>query len=218
MAAPYTPPPPPPERAKYDLLSMLLPTPDQIVRSYLTTDETIVLMDQPSTNAFVVEAAKELAGIGLLLLLLVAWVGGGGDTTVAAIGFVLLDVLLIYLIVKRMQFWYTRYVLTNFRVIRSWGILRRQMAWIPWAKVTDISMTQTLIGRMLGYATVRIESANEDSGFKEIKDLRQPHRFHRVIGEMVEAKQGKTVPFWMAGPDEVPTSTTNVAPDSVLND
>src|SRR5262245_13101257 len=122
---------------------MLLPTPDQIVRSYLTTDESIVLMDQPSTNAIIVEAAKELIGIGLLLLLLVAWVGGGGDTTVAAIGFVLLDVLLIYLIIKRMQFWYTRYVLTDFRVIRSWGILRRQMAWIPWAKVTDISMTQT---------------------------------------------------------------------------
>ena len=187
--------------ARRSLLSMLLPTPDQIVRSYLTTDESIILIDQPSTNAFIVEASKELILIGVLVLITAAWVGAGGSTTVAAVGFILLDLLLIYLIIKRMRFWYTRYVLTDFRVIRSWGIVKRQMAWIPWAKVTDISMTQSFLGRLLGYATVRIESANEASGFKEIKDLRQPHRFHRVIGEMVEAKQGKTRPFWIQSPD-----------------
>ena len=200
--------------ARRSLLSMLLPTPDQIVRSYLTTDESIILIDQPSTNAFIVEASKELILIGVVVLITVAWVGAGGSTTVAAIGFILLDLLLIYLIIKRMRFWYTRYVLTDFRVIRSWGILRRQMAWIPWAKVTDISMTQSALGRILGYATVRIESANESSGFKEIKDLRQPHRFHRAIAEMVEAKQGKTVPYWM----QLAGAPPQLPPDVVLND
>jgi membrane protein YdbS with pleckstrin-like domain len=201
--------------ARRSLLSMLLPTPDQIVRSYLTTDESIILIDQPSTNAFIVEASKELILIGVVVLITIAWVGAGGSSTVAAIGFIVLDLLLIYLIIKRMQFWYTRYVLTDFRVIRSWGILKRQMAWIPWAKVTDISMTQSLLGRLLGYATVRIESANEDSGFKEIKDLRQPHRFHRVIGEMVEAKQGKTRPFWTQTPGAGASSPPS---DVVIND
>ena len=202
--------------ARRSLLSMLLPTPDQIVRSYLTTDERIILVDQPSTSAFIVEASKELILIGIVVLITVAWVGAGGSTTVAAIGFILLDLLLIYLIIKRMRFWYTRYVLTDFRVIRSWGIVNRQMAWIPWAKVTDISMTQSLLGRLLGYATVRIESANEASGFKEIKDLRQPHRFHRVIGEMVEAKQGKTLPFWI----QTPAGGAALPPpsDAVIND
>jgi uncharacterized membrane protein YdbT with pleckstrin-like domain len=185
--------------ARRSLLAMLLPTPDQIVRSYLTTDERMVLIDQPSTNAFLVEATKELILIAVVGLLTIAWVGGGGGSSVAAVGFVVIDLLAIWLIIKRMRYWYTRYVLTDFRVIRSWGILKRQMAWIPWAKVTDISMTQSALGRVLGYATVRIESANEDSGFKEIKDLRQPHRFHRVISEMVEAKQGKTLPYWFQG-------------------
>lgn len=198
--------------ARRSLLSMLLPTPDQIVRSYLTTDEVVVMIDQPSTNAFIVEASKELILIGIVILITVAWVGAGGSTTVAAVGFIVLDLLIIYLVIKRLRFWYTRYVLTNFRIIRSWGIVKRHLAWIPWAKVTDISMTQSLLGRLLGYATVRIESANEASGFKEIKDLRQPHRFHRVIGEMVEAKQGKTLPYWMEGGGGPPTS------DAVIND
>ena len=78
---------------------------------------------------------------------------------------------------------------------------KRSMAWIPWSKVTDVLLTQTLAGRILGYATVRIESANEASGFKAVTDLRDPHRFHRVVTEMVQAKQGKTVPPWMK-PDD----------------
>jgi uncharacterized membrane protein YdbT with pleckstrin-like domain len=199
--------------ARRSLLAMLLPTPDQIVRSYLTTDENIVLMDQPSTNAFIVEATRELLVLGVVVLLIALWIGGGGDTTVAAIGFIILDIVLIYLLIKRMRWWYVRYALTDFRVIHTWGIFNRHMAWIPWAKVTDISMHQSLLGRVLGYATVNIESANEESGLGEIKDLRNPHRFHRVIAEMVEAKQGKTVPSWVQ-----PNVLQQIPPDTILND
>ena len=70
-----------------------------------------------------------------------------------------------------------------------------------------------MLGRVLGYATVKIESANEESGLGEIKDLRQPHRFHRVIAEMVEAKQGKTVPSWVQ-----PNVLQQIPPDTILND
>jgi membrane protein YdbS with pleckstrin-like domain len=201
--------------ARRNLLAMLLPTPDEIVRSYLTTDERMILVDQPSTKAFVVEAIREILILGLLLIF-TGYVAVQGSSAVAAIGFIAIDILAIVLIIQRMQRWFTRYVLTDFRVIRSWGILNRQMAWIPWAKVTDISLTQTFLGRTFGYATVRIESANEASGFKEINDLREPHRFHRVISEMVEAKQGKTVPYWMQPPGVGLPS--QVAPDNVLFD
>ena len=95
--------------ARQSLLEMLLPTPDQIVRSYLTTDENIVLMDQPSTNAFIVEATRELLLLGVVIVLIALWIGGGGDTTVAAIGFIILDIVLIYLIIKRMRWWYVRH-------------------------------------------------------------------------------------------------------------
>ena len=59
-----------------------------------------------------------------------------------------------------------------------------------------------------------LKRLQERFGEKEIKDLRQPHRFHRAIGEMVEAKQGKTVPFWMLDED----TPANIPPDPVLND
>jgi uncharacterized membrane protein YdbT with pleckstrin-like domain len=196
-------------------LAVLLPTPDEIVRSYLTTDERMILLDQPSNKAFVVEAAREIIILILVLLFTLFLLSNGAGSAVAIIGFIIIDIIVIVLIVQRLQRWFTRYVLTDFRVIRSWGVFNRQMAWIPWAKVTDISLTQTFLGRTFGYATVRIESANEASGFKEITDLREPHRFHRVIAEMVEAKQGKTVPYWMQPPS---ASAYQTAPDPALWD
>jgi uncharacterized membrane protein YdbT with pleckstrin-like domain len=182
--------------ARRSLLARMMPTPDQVVRSYLTTDEQMILIDQPSNKAFVVEAIREFLLLALLLVLTGAWVARGGSATVTAIGFILVDILLIWLIIRRLQRWFVRYVLTDVRVIHSWGILTRKLAWIPWAKVTDVSIRQSFLGRVLGYATVRIESANEASGLGAISDLRDPHRFHRVISEMVQAKQGKTIPYW----------------------
>jgi uncharacterized membrane protein YdbT with pleckstrin-like domain len=180
------------------LRSALLPPPDDILRGYLIGDEQLILVDEPSTGAFLVDAAHQIllmVGVALLTGFLA---GRSGANLFSVAGFLVVDVLAIMLVVRRAQAWYTRYALTDFRVVRSWGILSRRMAWIPWSKVTDVSLAQSMAGRILGYATVRIESANEASGFKEITDLRDPHRFHRLIAEIVEAKQGKTYPRWMA--------------------
>ena len=141
-------------------------------------------------------------------------VGQGGGTFAAILGMMVISVVATILVVRRLQAWYTRYALTDFRLIRSWGVLKRQLAWIPWSKVTDVLLVQTLAGRILGYATVRIESANEASGFKAVTDLRDPHRFHRVVTEMVQAKQGKTVPPWMKpdNPAAAPAADRPAAP------
>ena len=191
------------------LRQKLLPTPDEILEGYLTGDERFLLVDEPSTNAFMVGAANEIALIVAIALATGFLVGKGAGAVLGLLGFIAVTGLAVVLVVQRLQAWYTRYALTDFRVIRSWGVVSRQMAWIPWSKVTDVSVHQSAAGRLLGYATVRIESANEASGFKEIKDLREPHRFHRFIAEIVEEKQGKYTPPALVGADglEPPTSS-----------
>ena len=57
-------------------------------------------------------------------------------------------------------------------------------------KITDLTFSQTLGGRLFGYATIRIESANEESGLKDLSDLTEPVRFNRILVEMINAKQG----------------------------
>lgn len=182
---------------RHPLLSRILPTPDEVLQSYLTHDEVFILVDEPATAAFLLEASNEILIIVVIALVTGFAVGNGGGSIAALLGLIVISVVSTILIVRRLQAWYTRYALTDFRLIRSWGVLKRQLAWIPWSKVTDVLLVQTLAGRILGYATVRIESANEASGFKAVTDLRDPHRFHRVVTEMVQAKQGKTVPPWM---------------------
>ena len=190
---------------RHPLLSRILPTPDEVLQSYLTHDEIFILVDEPATSAFLVDASNEILIIVVIALVTGFAVGQGGGAFAAILGLMVISVIAGILVVQRLQAWYTRYALTDFRLIRSWGVLKRQLAWIPWSKVTDVLLVQTLVGRILGYATVRIESANEASGFKAVTDLRDPHRFHRVVTEMVQAKQGKTVPPWMK-PDN-PTGT-----------
>ena len=182
---------------RHPVLSRLLPTPDEVLQSYLTHDEVFILVDEPATSAFLLEASNEILIIVAIALVTGFAVGNGGGTIAALLGMMVIGVLSTTLVIRRLQAWYTRYALTDFRLIRSWGVIKRQLAWMPWSKVTDVLLIQNLAGRLLGYATVRIESANEASGFKAVTDLRDPHRFHRVVTEMVQAKQGKTVPPWM---------------------
>ena len=175
------------------LRRLFLRTPEEIVGSYLTDDEQVILIDEPSTNAFLVEAANEIFIIVGIALLTGFLMGQGGGAMAGLIGFAVIDVLAIFLVAKRVRAWYTRYVLTDFRVMRCWGVFNRQMAWIPWGKVTDVFLTQTIPGRLFGYATVRIESANEKSGLKEMTDLRDPHKFLQTLTEVVELRQTKVV-------------------------
>src|SRR5690606_4770386 len=112
----------------------------------------------------------------LPLLLLAVGVGGGiaaagartGHLTLAGVALVVSGALLMYLRVKRWNERYTAYVLTTLRVIRVSGFFHRTMAWVPWAKVTDVRFEVSLLGRVFGYATVLIDSANEESGLKEM--------------------------------------------------
>ena len=182
---------------RHPFLSRLLPTPDEVLQSYLTHDEIFILVDEPATSAFLVDSINEIFIIVAIALVTGFAVGQGGGTFAAVLGLIVISVVTGLLVIQRLQRWYTRYALTDFRLIRSWGVFNRKMAWMPWSKVTDVLLTQTLAGRILGYATVHIASANEESGFKAVTDLRDPHRFHRVVTEMVQAKQGKTVPPWM---------------------
>ena len=172
----------------------LFPTPDEIVRSYLVSGERVIHVDKPALDAFVLIQIREvLLAIGLFILFLWSLATGKG-TVLPLLAFIAFDVLLVWLIVKRMQAFYTRYVITTFRVLRVSGILTRRNVWIPWVKITDLSFRQSLLGRVFGYATIRIESANEESGLQDLSDLKEPLRFNRILVEMVNTKQGNLAP------------------------
>jgi uncharacterized membrane protein YdbT with pleckstrin-like domain len=110
-------------------------------------------------------------------------------TTGFAIGFFLILAVASWIGVKSIRYRYTRYIITSLRVMRMTGVFDRKYYWIPWQRVTDLAYEQTILGRIFGYATIRIDSANEQSGLKQLTDLNDPWRFQQYVTQLVGRRQ-----------------------------
>ena len=168
----------------------LFARPNATLDQFLAPGEDVVFFDAPSYRSFIVENVGPLALIGSLSAVTI-WLGL--DSThykVMAGRLALLMLAFGFMVIKRWLQLYTAYVMTSMRIIRISGVFNRSLAWIPWAKITDIRYETTFVGRLLGYSTVFIDSANEQSGLGKMKNLQHPREFYRILTEQVEQKQG----------------------------
>ncbi len=118
-------------------------------------------------------------------------------------------------IVYRLANWYfTRFVITNKRLMSTEGLLIRRVGMIPLIQVTDMRYEQSVIGRFLNFGTFKLESASRANVMRIIKDLPNPNELYlRVVEEMYEPE---AVENRLASVDETrnladPESTTGVA-------
>jgi membrane protein YdbS with pleckstrin-like domain len=180
-----------------------LPLPDEITEEYLGHGERMIYNDHPSFQAFVTEHILLVLGLFVAAGLFVGVVLNGSLTAIL-LTFLVLTVVLLVLVLIRLSERYTSYVITNVRIMRVSGILTRRVHSIPWMRVTDLTFDQSWLGRVLGYATLHIESANEEGGLRDLVGVSNPMLFNRYLVDMVVAKQGPIAPGWeelgQAGP------------------
>jgi hypothetical protein len=79
------------------------------------------------------------------------------------------------------------YLVTDRRVVRVEGVLRKQALDSGLAKVNDVRLTQTVAGRLLGYGTLEIITASE-SGINRLDYLPQPMAFKKAMMAATEAR------------------------------
>lgn len=84
---------------------------------------------------------------------------------------------LIYYILRRTT---TRYVITNMRVIREYGILSKSSKESPLDKINNVSHKQSLLGRILNYGDVQLQTASE-MGATQFKFISAPNQFKTEI-------------------------------------
>jgi hypothetical protein len=161
--------------------------PDDIVDGYLVAEERVVLEETRSVRGFLVGQVVWIV-LGLVLAIALVWTLGSAGAALSVVGLVVLGAVIGF---RALQAWFTRYVVTDLRVMRVHGILNRHAEFIPWGKVTDITRSETIFQWMARTATIRIESANERSGLRTIDDVDDPGYFYRVLVEMVDRKQGR---------------------------
>jgi len=178
-----------------DLRRTVLPLPDEVIDQYLGHGERMIHSDHPSLQAFIVQNT-----ILFLILFVIATVffGISFDGSLVTAGFVLLllSIVMLFLVLRRLRERYTSYVVTNVRIMHISGIFARRAHSIPWVRVTDLTYEQSLWGRLFGFATLHIESANEEGGLRDLEGVKDPVRFNQYVVDMVVAKQGPTAPGW----------------------
>ncbi len=161
--------------------------PDEIVRDYLVRGERVVLEETRSLRSWLLDQAVIIT-VGLVVFAVLCSVGS--DWAIA-LGFVALLAAGAYLAVRGAQAWFTRYVITDLRVLRVTGVVNRHAEFIPWGKVTDIGRSESFLQWVAGTATIRIESANERSAFRAMDDVDDPAQFYKILVRMVDLKQGR---------------------------
>jgi membrane protein YdbS with pleckstrin-like domain len=173
----------------------VLPLPDEVIDQYLGHGERMIHNDHPSFRNFMVENTLLFVGLLVAGVLFLA-ITFNGSLAGAAVLLLILSIVLLVLVLKRLGDRYTSYVVTDTRIMRISGIVSRRAHSIPWVRVTDLTIEQSLAGRFFGYATLHIESANEDSGLRDLDGVSDPLQFNQYVVDMVVAKQGATAPVW----------------------
>ena len=161
---------------------------------YLAEDEYVIHYDHPSLPAFLVNNIALVVLIPIVGPLFVAFLTAQGLNWTTIVIFLILDAIVAVLALRRLSYRYTTYVISNLRLIRVSGILSRKVNSIPWTRMTGLGFDQSATGRVLGYATIRVESANEESGLERFSDVADPAEFHMHLLNMVAAKSGQSAP------------------------
>jgi membrane protein YdbS with pleckstrin-like domain len=88
----------------------------------------------------------------------------------------------------RVLLWYSELlVLTRRRVVYQRGVLTQRIDDIPLAQVNDLTTTQGLLGRMLGFGRLVIESGNL-AGRELVTYVPDPRRVRALVTELMEQR------------------------------
>lgn len=83
------------------------------------------------------------------------------------------------------EWWVERIVVTDKRAMLTSGIFTTKVAMMPVSKITDMTYERSLIGRMLGYGTLILESAGQIQALNRIEFLPRPEEVFDAISELV---------------------------------
>ena len=134
-------------------------------------------------------SAVVLAVLGLVMASiygLATWQGAGIG---AWIGLGLLLIAVLVALPGYLRWASEVYLVTDRRVIRVEGVLKKQVLDSGLAKVNDVRLTQTVAGRMLGYGTLEIITASE-SGINRLEYLPRPMEFKKAMMAAAETRSG----------------------------
>jgi len=96
-----------------------------------------------------------------------------------ALGFAVLAAILF--LARRIRASADEFVVTNRRVMRKTGLVAREIEQVPVEKIQDVTIEQGVLGRLLGYGTVLVETASDRMGMVAFPDIARPEAFRNAL-------------------------------------
>ena len=80
---------------------------------------------------------------------------------------------------------HTSFAATDRRVLRVEGVINKSFPMMRLQKITDMRLDQPLLGRLLGYGTLTIESAGQDQAVRELRYTPHPTQAYRRLNAVI---------------------------------
>ena len=77
------------------------------------------------------------------------------------------------------------FLVTEHRVMVIKGVLNRDVVMMPLAKVTDITLSRSMTGRVLGYGEFRTESAGQKKWLQSIPFMPYPEQLYLEVSSVI---------------------------------
>ena len=161
----------------------LFASPARVVKENLGEGESVLLWSRPSIWAYLVKESRLTLQTAIVLAVFFFVVIKAWHSRWVYVSFLVFDGHVLYLAYKRLEDLFTLYVFTNQRVMRLSGVFNRDQASIDWIRVVDFGWKQPFLGRLFGYASLRVDSASEKASLSELRDIPGRFKVNKIIVE-----------------------------------
>lgn len=104
---------------------------------------------------------------------------------------------------KVLEWWVEVVIVTDKRFMITSGIIETKNSMMPIGKVTDMSFLRPWPGQILGYGTLRVESAGQKQDLETIKYLPQPEKVFEAISGLIFGEKKQTRSYMLERPRSV---------------
>ena len=87
-----------------------------------------------------------------------------------------------------------RILVTDRRILEVSGLLTRKVASMPLEKLTDLTYSRSIAGRLFGYGRIGVESAGQDQALTSIDFIPTRDDFYRTVTALVAGVMAKPDP------------------------
>ena len=109
------------------------------------------------------------------------------------------------------------FVATDKRMLLMFGLVTHKVAMMPLGKVTDMSYSRSVVGRVLGYGQFILESAGQDQAMSRINWVADPDATYRRLCDTIFIPGGRGGPwaqhtYATAAPSAAPPAASTLPP------